>query len=151
MSGLLISLKPNETFLVNGVLLANGPKRAQIRVPSDDVHVLRVEDVLHPDRVRTPVTRLYHAVQTIMSGDRAASAAKEEVESRFASLEAVLAGTRLAEQLDRARQAWARGRLYSALNCLRTLIPIEAELLGHASLKGASVDTGRDMACAVPA
>ncbi|MGB3454755.1 MAG: flagellar biosynthesis repressor FlbT [Litorimonas sp.] len=130
MAGLLISLKPNEKFLVNGALLSNGPKRGQICVEGENVNVLRLSDVIHPDEVRTPVTRLYSAVQTLLSGDAAGSEAMDRVEQNYRSLMSVFEGTTLAETLGKSYKAWVDGRVYSALCRLKPLIPVEADLLG---------------------
>ena len=129
MSGLLISLKPNEKFLVNGALLANGPKRGQICIVGDDVNVLRLSDVIHPDQVRTPVTRLYAAIQTVLSGDSPLRDNETQVSDQYDALLAVFDGTPLSDTLVRSRKAWIDGRSYSALCRLKSLIPIEAELL----------------------
>jgi len=73
MSGLVLSLKAEEKFLVNGALLINGSKRSQIRIGDDDVNVLRLSDALHPDEVTTPVRRVYYAAQIFLSGDAKAN------------------------------------------------------------------------------
>lgn len=130
MAGLLISLKPNEKFLVNGALLSNGPKRGQICVEGDNINVLRLSDVIHPDEVRTPVTRLYSAVQTLLSGDHVGEEASDNIEQQFRTLMTVLKGTPLSETLMKSYKAWVDGRVYSALCRLKPLIPVEAELLG---------------------
>ncbi|MEM7728183.1 MAG: flagellar biosynthesis repressor FlbT [Pseudomonadota bacterium] len=132
MAGLLISLKPNEKFLVNGALLANGPKRGQICVEGENVNVLRLSDVIHPDEVRTPVTRLYSAVQTLLSGDSAGSEASDMVEKHYRSLMSVFEGSELSATLLKSYNAWVDGRTYSALCRLKPLIPVEAGLLGVA-------------------
>ncbi|WP_298915651.1 flagellar biosynthesis repressor FlbT [uncultured Algimonas sp.] len=132
MSGLLISLKPNEKFLVNGALLSNGPKRGQICVEGEAVNVLRLSDVIHPDDVRTPVTRLYSAVQTLLSGDCTGPEASDAIEQQYRTLEDIFANTDLSETLLKSYKAWVDGRIYSALCRLKPLIPIEAELLGLA-------------------
>jgi len=69
MSGLVLSLKAEEKFLVNGALLINGSKRSQIRIGGDDVNVLRLSDAMHPREVTTPVRRVYYAAQIYLSGD----------------------------------------------------------------------------------
>lgn len=130
MAGLLISLKPNEKFLVNGALLSNGPKRGQICVEGEDVNVLRLSDVIHPDDVRTPVTRLYSAIQTLLSGDSTGSEACDLIEQQYRTLSTVFEGTPLVETLIKSYKAWVDGRTYSALCRLKPLLPIEAELLG---------------------
>jgi len=60
MSGLVLSLKAEEKFLVNGALLINGSKRSQIRIGGDDVNVLRLSDAMHPREITTPVRRVYY-------------------------------------------------------------------------------------------
>lgn len=130
MAGLLISLKPNEKFLVNGALLSNGPKRGQICVEGEGINVLRLSDVIHPDEVRTPVTRLYSAIQILLSGDSSGEEAFDIVEQQFRSLSTVFKGTPLSETLFKSYKAWVDGRIYSALCRLKPLIPVEAELLG---------------------
>lgn len=130
MAGLLISLKPNEKFLVNGALLSNGPKRGQICVEGDNINVLRLSDVIHPDEVRTPVTRLYSAIQTLLSGDHAGSDVCDAIEQQYRALETVFEGTQLSEMLLKSYKAWTDGRIYSSLCRLKPLLPIEAELLG---------------------
>lgn len=130
MAGLLISLKPNEKFLVNGALLSNGPKRGQICVEGEGINVLRLSDVIHPDEVRTPVTRLYSVIQILLSGDSSGDEACDVVEQQYRSLSTVFQDTPLSETLLKSYKAWVDGRIYSALCRLKPLIPIEAELLG---------------------
>jgi len=133
MSGLVISLKPNEKFLVNGALLMNGPKRSQICLPDDDVYVLRVSDALHPNEVNSPVRRVYYAVQLILSGDNDAVKIEEDVRSGLLALEAVFEGTPLSETLEKAKIAFLKGHFYSVLNNLKSLFPIEDAMLNAVS------------------
>lgn len=137
MSGLVISLKPNEKFLVNGALLMNGSKRSQICLPDDDVHVLRVSDALHPNEVNSPVRRVYYAVQLILSGDNEAPKIEEDVKSGLVALESVFEGTPLSETLEKAKLAFLKGHFYSVLNQLKSLFDIEDMML-----KSVSGDTG---------
>lgn len=146
MAGLLISLKPNEKFLVNGALLSNGPKRGQICVEGENVNVLRLSDVIHPDEVRTPITRLYSAVQTLLSGDSTGPEASDHIEQQYRTLTTVLENTPLADTLCKSYKAWVDGRVYSALCRLKPLIPVEAKLLGlkNSSRSGERItDTAR--------
>jgi len=140
MSGLVISLKPNEKFLVNGALLMNGPKRSQICLPNDDVYVLRVSDALHPNEVNSPVRRVYYAVQLILSGDNEALKIEEDVRSGLLALDAVFEGTALSETLQKAKIAFLKGHFYSVLNNLRSLFDIEDVMLKSVSGNSNSVD-----------
>ncbi|MEM9988290.1 MAG: flagellar biosynthesis repressor FlbT, partial [Pseudomonadota bacterium] len=69
MAGLLLNLKPYEKFLVGGIVLQNGQRRSQLRILDDKAGVLRLSEALHPDRVKTPLTRAYYAAQSIVVGD----------------------------------------------------------------------------------
>lgn len=133
MSGLVISLKPNEKFLVNGALLMNGSKRSQICLPDDDVYILRVSDALHPNEVNSPVRRVYYAVQLILSGDNKAEKIEEEVQAGLLALEAVFEGTALSETLEKAKIAFLKGHFYSVLNNLKSLFAIEDAMLKSVS------------------
>lgn len=141
MAGLLISLKPNEKFLVNGALLSNGPKRGQICVEGEGINVLRLSDVIHPDEVRTPVTRLYNAVQTLLSGDNSSPESCDAIEQQYRSLSSVFAGTPLSETLFKSYKSWVDGRIYSALCRLKPMISIEAELLGLTPVRDTEAPT----------
>ncbi len=133
MSGLVISLKAGEKFLVNGALLVNGDKRTQISVPDDDVYVLRVSDALHPDDVNTPVRRVYYGVQLILSGDNRSEASRNIVKEGLDALATVFAGTAMSKSLEKAQNSFAQGRYYSVLYALKSLLGIEEQLLQYAA------------------
>lgn len=131
MAGLVISLKPNEKFLVNGAMLMNGPKRGQICITDDDVHVLRMSDVIHPTDVKTPVRRAYYSAQLILSGDASAEEMLPEINERLLALKDVFEGTPLDKTIRKAQNAAKAGRYYSVMCALKPLIPIEDELLAQ--------------------
>lgn len=133
MSGLMISLRPNEKFLVNGALLSNGPKRGQICVEGDDVNILRLCDAIHPDDVNSPVSRLYYRVQTVLSGDSKIADTDKFVRDDFASILHVFENTPLSKTLDVALKTWESGRIYSTLCRLKPLLSVEAEIMAHLS------------------
>lgn len=130
MSGLVISLKPNENFLVNGALLSNGSKRSQIRVHDKGVHVLRMSDALHPDEAVTPIKRVYYKVQLILSGDDIFEDMRQGILDDLDALMTVFEKTPMAAYLSRAKVALLNERFYSVLYALKSLFDIEAELLG---------------------
>jgi flagellar protein FlbT len=132
MSGLMISLRPNEKFLVNGALLSNGPKRGQICVEGDDVNILRLCDALHPNEVNSPVSRLYYRVQTVLSGDSNVENSDQGIRNDLKSLIHVFENTPLCKALSAALTAWESGRIYSTLCRLKPLLSVEAELLNYA-------------------
>lgn len=129
MSGLMISLRPNEKFLINGALLSNGPKRGQICIESDDINILRLCDALHPSEVKSPVSRLYFKVQTILSGDAKTETSDQSIREDFKALIFVFENTPLFKSLTGALAAWESGRTYSTLCRLKPLLSVESELL----------------------
>ena len=129
MSGLVLSLKPNEKFLVNGAVLTNGPKRGQICVEDNNVFVLRLSDVIHPDDSNSPVKRVYYAIQLILSGDETFESMKEQVRVGLAGLFFVFEGTSVIKHLEKSQRGFNAGKFYSALCALKPVIPIEAEML----------------------
>ena len=133
MSGLMISLRPNEKFLVNGALLSNGPKRGQICVEGENVNILRLCDALHPNDVNSPVSRLYFRVQTVLSGDSSLEESDRRVREEFASLIHVFENTALLKTLTIGLEAWNLGRIYSTLCRLKPLLAVESEMLAHLS------------------
>ena len=129
MSGLVLSLKADEKFLVNGALLINGSKRSQIRIGGDDVNVLRLSDALHPSEVTTPVRRVYYAAQIFLSGDANASDISSDIQDGLSALETVFENTPLLPQIRKSKKAVAAGRYYSLICALRPLLQLEADLL----------------------
>lgn len=128
MSGLVLKIAPGERFIVNGAMLENGDKPARIRVAEGDARVLRCRDALHPDEVKTPVQRVYYAIQLLITGDVNEVEALPSIDAQcrqllevFSSIDASLIPTLLA--------MLARGNYYSALCHLRQILLIEAELL----------------------
>lgn len=128
MAGLVISLKPNEKFLVNGALLTNGPRRSQICV-GDDVNVLRMSDALHPDDVNTPIRRIYYDAQLILSGDVPQDAVAEKIQKSLTDLQIVFNDTPLQSAIEKAKQASEVGRYYSVMCRLKPLLEVEQQML----------------------
>ncbi len=131
MAGLVISLKPNEKFLVNGAILSNGPKRGQICITDDNVHVLRMSDAIHPDDVNTPVKRVYYSAQLVLSGDASSEQMNQKVQDGLSGLIEVFADTPLVKSLEKAKSAASLGRYYSVLCALKPLISVEEDLLAR--------------------
>lgn len=129
--GLTLSLKPREKFLVGGCLLENGPKKSSIKIVDDHVRVLRLSDALHPDEVKTPVTRAYHVAQLILACEVAEQAGKIELLERLEQLRPVFAKTPAAEAMDRAVASAEAGRYHAVLSALKLVIGVEVHLLEH--------------------
>lgn len=58
---LKLSLKPGETFVVNGAVVRNGDRRGVLLLETQ-ARVLREKDILRPSDADTPAGRAYFAV-----------------------------------------------------------------------------------------
>ena len=58
---LKLSLKPGETFVVNGAVVRNGDRRGVLLLETQ-ARVLRKKDILRPSDADTPAGRAYFAV-----------------------------------------------------------------------------------------
>ncbi|MEO1042583.1 MAG: flagellar biosynthesis repressor FlbT [Pseudomonadota bacterium] len=129
MAGLILNLRPWETFLVGDVVLQNGGRRAQIRVRDEKAGVLRLSDALHPDGVKTPLTRAYYAAQLLVLGQ---AQEQQDMELLLKLLEEVAAA--FGDQSDALREARGlarEGQYYKVLKLLKPLLPDEVMLLSR--------------------
>ncbi len=129
MAGLVLSLKANEKFLVNGALVQNGDKRGQIHLPDSSVNVLRVSDCLHPDEINTPVRHAYYLTQILLSGDADRESGALTLLSTLNTLDKVFAGTKVAKEIGKAMLSASAGRYYSVLCTLKRVFALEAQML----------------------
>lgn len=128
MSGLVLNLKPWETFLVGPHLLQNGPKKAQIRIRDDQAGVLRLRDALHPEQVSTPLSRAYYTAQLLLLEPHApGSDHKLLSELIVAARDALPAVAALSE----AEHHCEDRQYYRVMRALRPLLPAEALLLSQ--------------------
>ncbi len=127
--GLVIRLRPHEKFLVNGVVLENGEKRAKLRVKSNDANLLRLRDALHPSEATTPVKRLYYVAQLIVTGDVNPENGAPELISGLNSLYEALPGRASRDIIERAQKHFSEKEYYQVMRSLRALFPYEEKLL----------------------
>lgn len=137
MSGLYIGLAPGEKFIVNGALLENGEKRSRIRILENSAKVLRCADALRPEEVDTPVKQVYFAVQLLITGDLdedqampAILAECNKLAHAFAPMDPKLVNSLIS--------LLKEDRLYSALNQLRRLQKLEADIFAYTTAKNSA-------------
>lgn len=128
MAGLMLTIAPGETFIVNGAVLENGDKPARIRVADSDARVLRGSDALRPDEVDTPVKQVYYAIQLLITGDLTEDQTLSAIIAECRKLEDVFS-TVNPETIPALQTMVLRGNYYSALCHLKQVIALEAEIL----------------------
>ena len=122
---LKLSLKPNESFVLNGAVVRNGDRRGVLLLETQ-ARVLREKDILQPEEAITPAKATYFAVMQMYLLGETDGPALEQFESALASLLETLSP---GEQRDRALGISAclvSGDLYGALSCCRRLVQDEA-------------------------
>lgn len=66
---LKLSLKPGETFVVNGAVVRNGERRGVLLLETQ-ARILREKDLMSPEEATTPMSRAYFAImQMYLLGD----------------------------------------------------------------------------------
>ncbi|NJM35729.1 MAG: flagellar biosynthesis repressor FlbT [Rhodomicrobium sp.] len=127
--GLVLRLRPHEKFLVNGVIIENGDRRARLRVRTQDAHILRLRDALHPDAATTPARRLYYAAQLAVAGEADKNDVKRELLSGLRALQDAFGPELCRKPLDEALAEAENGRFYNVMRALARVLAQEATLL----------------------
>ncbi len=128
MTGLVLTLTPGESVIINGAVIENGDRPARIRIKTVDARVLRCADEMRASEVNTPVKRIYFAVQLLITGELAPEQTVPAINAECVQLADVFL-TINSGLIPTLVAMISRGNYYSALNHLRSLIAIEAQLL----------------------
>ncbi len=123
---LRLTLKPNERVIIGGAVIRNGEARAELFI-TNEVPVLREQDILSPGAVQTPCERIYLAIQLMYVDPAQGGAHGATLRSLLHEvLEAAPSCSLLIEDIE---GLVAAGRLYQALKSARALIAHEKELM----------------------
>ncbi|MGF1560771.1 MAG: flagellar biosynthesis repressor FlbT [Geminicoccaceae bacterium] len=133
MAGLKLKLRPDERLLINGAVIQNGRRAAELTIETPHTHILRLRDAIHPDAVDTPVKRACYIAQMAVAGEAEPAAARGELAQALADLYRVLGATRAGDVISEASEAAEREEFYKALRALRKLLPLERMLLPNAN------------------
>lgn len=129
MAGLILKLSPNERILINGVVMENGDRKATIKIKTPDAAILRLRDALHPDDVKTPVTRAYYTAQLVVAGSADTEPSAARLTAQLQELGLAFEGTPHAETIAKAIESLRGRNFYSVMRVMRPLIAVESELL----------------------
>ena len=131
MSGLVINLRPYEKCLIGGVVIQNGQRRSQIRILDSAQGVLRLSDALHPDRIKTPLTRAYHAAQTVLVGDAPQSEIAPLLQQFLSDSIDVYRDFELTHALGPILVEAKNNNYYKVIKLLKPLLSEEAAVIYH--------------------
>lgn len=129
---LKLSLKPGEKFVLNGAVVQNGDRRG-VLILQNKASVLREKDILQPEDVVSPATRVYFPVMMMYLDEANAERQYEEFATRLTEFMGVVRNPNvLSDCIAISKHVMAREH-YKALMLSRKLIEYEEQRLGHVS------------------
>lgn len=118
---LKLSLKPGETFILNGAVVRNGDRRS-VMLLENQARILREKDIMQPEDANTPARRAYFAImQMYLSGETEGPA----YDRTMRSLADLLAVTQMPDErkaLAEVSELIAAGNLYKGLTKCRKFV-----------------------------
>jgi flagellar protein FlbT len=128
---LKLHLKANERIFINGAVLRVDRKVA-IELLNDVVFLLEGH-VMQQEEATTPLRQLYFVVQSMLIDPQAEALAKQIYEQQYNGLIAAFRNQDVLEGLALVKQNIDRGKVFDALKRIRSLFPIEDEVMGQAT------------------
>jgi len=122
MSGLALKLAPKERVLINGVVVENGPRRAQLLIKTDNASVLRLRDALDETDVIGPASKAYFTAQRCVAGEISPQEATRALSPTLTELAKMNAAV-----VEKAQKFLADGNLYRVMRALKPLLEPERE------------------------
>ncbi len=127
---LKVTLKPGEKFVINGAVVVNGDRRANL-VIQNKVSILRQKDILLPQDSNTPVKRIYFAIMMMYLDEKAQKDFYQEFLQRMTELIDAISDRDALQQCVRIIEHVNSGEYYKALMDCRKLLPFERERLQY--------------------
>lgn len=129
---LKLSLKPGEKFVLNGAVVQNGDRRG-VLILQNKASVLREKDILQPEDVNTPATRVYFPVMMMYLDEAQAPKVYDEFALRLTEFMGATRNAQvLADCVAASRHVMAR-EYYKALMAARKLVDYEEGLANVAA------------------
>jgi flagellar protein FlbT len=126
-----VYLKAGERLFVNGAVL-RVDRKVSIEF-LNDVAFLLEGNVLQADSATTPLRQLYFVVQAILIDSGRSLEAREMYSVLHGNFMKSFVDEEILEGLDLAQKLVNDGRLYDALKAIRTLFPLEDQLVARRS------------------
>lgn len=138
---LKLSLKPGEKFVLNGAVVQNGDRRG-VLILQNKASVLREKDILQPEDVNSPATRVYFPVMMMYLDETSAPKVYDEFVLRLTEFMGAIRNPEIqAECVAASRHVMAK-EYYKALMSARKLVDYEERLAHVASGVQDRIDAG---------
>lgn len=131
---LKLSLKPHEKFVVNGAVMTNGDRKAEV-VIQNKASILREKDILQPAEASTPLRRVYFPIQMMYlessSGGDNLDAYYDTFAERMSDFMGVISNPDVMAACVAISRDVLGGHYYRALMTCRRLFDYEQERLNY--------------------
>lgn len=118
---LKLSLKPGETFILNGAVVRNGDRRGVLLL-ENKARVLREKDIMQPEDANTPARRAYFSVMQMYLTGETEGPAYDHTMRALADLIAVTPILEERQLIAEISAYVSSSRLYQALAKCRKLV-----------------------------
>jgi flagellar biosynthesis repressor protein FlbT len=122
-----ISLRAGEKFYINGAVL-RVDRKVSFELLNDATFLLEAH-VMNVGDVTTPLRQLYFIVQIMLMNPADTPAATELFDKALENSRRIFLDPRILAGLKTVEQLVVENRKFDALKTIRTLLPIEAEVL----------------------
>lgn len=126
---LKISLKPNEKIYINGAVIKVDRKVTLELL--NDVQFLLQSHVLQIEEASTPLRQLYFILQVMLMTPSGAHEAYDMFRKSLPLMLASFEDEEIRSTLKQVDRMVGEGHVYEALKAIRSLYPLERQVLGH--------------------
>lgn len=127
---LKLSLKPGERFVLNGAVLANGDRRANLIIQSK-ASILREKDIIQQEDANTPAKRIYFPVMMMYLDPENSKSYYEEFALRMGEFMGVVKNPEMLSLCVAISKEVMGSNYYKALMKCRKLFAYEKERLDY--------------------
>ncbi|WAP71249.1 flagellar biosynthesis repressor FlbT [Jiella pelagia] len=132
-----ISLRAGERIFVNGAVLKVDRKTTLEFL--NDVTFLLESHVMQAEQAKTPMRQLYFIVQMMLMDPNSIQAAMALFERAHPAMLKTYSNRDIIDGLLEVEELIGRGRNFEALKRVRSMIPLEDQILGEVSEAGTTV------------
>ena len=124
---LKITLKPDETIVINGCIIKNSSRRHTMMV-ENFADIIRGADILKEDEANTPLKRVYFLIQTALLDKKLRDKVVPHIQKQLAELFNIFS-SEVKNDIMKTANFVSASDYYKALSSLRSAIKYEAKLL----------------------
>lgn len=121
---LKLTLKPGETFILNGAVVRNGDRRGVLLL-ENQVRILREKDIMQPEEATTPVRRAYFSIMQMYLSGETEGKPYDRTMRALADLLAIIPYADARAEIADISAHVSAGNLYKALSRCRKLVQHE--------------------------